>query len=596
MGDIKLLDDLTINKIAAGEVIERPSSVVKELIENSLDAGAMHIHVKIENGGKDLIQVIDDGKGMDKDDAVLALERHATSKIRNDQDLLNLQTLGFRGEALPSIAAVSRLELKTCTRGAGEGVIVQAVGGNIISVTPAGLPQGTAVTVNDLYFNTPARLKFMKSIPTETGHIKDTVSCLALANPDVAFQLRHHDMEVLFAPGDGDPLHAVGAVFGNGIIKNLIPLSGEWGAMQIAGYIGRPEIARSNRNNQIIILNGRWIRSRTVSAAVEKAFHTYLPIARFPFFFIEIKLAPEFVDVNVHPAKTEVRFKDENEVFRGIFHLTREALTQGMTKQTGVISVPARKFPTPPPADTVKYPMPSVAKPESNLFVREEAAPTVEWIKPTVTPPVEAEKPFSPQVRGGQAENGRREPVLLYDRTYIIMTDGDGLCLTDQHAAHERVLFERLMKGFEENSGQGQLLLEPVVVEVTPEQKEALTNETMAILNRIGFAVEWFGPEMLIIRGIPTAVPNTDAPDLFQQILADLARGGTGKEQPILDKIIATIACRHAVKAGDILSEQEIHGLLKDLAACTKPYTCPHGRPTQVKISREEIKRLFWRS
>lgn len=598
MGQIHRLDDVTINKIAAGEVIERPASVVKELLENALDANARRIHVKIVNGGRSLIQIVDDGHGMDREDAVLALERHATSKIRQESDLGDLSTLGFRGEALPSIAAVSRFELETRTGDSIEGTLVVSEGGKILSVESTGAPIGTRVSVQELYFNTPARLKFLKSIPTETSHIKETVSYLALAYPEVSFTLHHGDMELLFTPGDGELEHAIAAVFGMGVSKNLIKLPNtNWGPLWIAGYIGRPEIARPSRSQQIVVLNRRWIRSRAIGAAVEKAFHTYLPIARFPFFFLDLRLDPALVDFNVHPAKTEVRFLDEREVFRGVYHLVSDALHSAMsiptlTKNTEVfkareasskeiVNAPFKKD-----SPIVNYP---VSSQKQQLFMVEEAASTVEWMAPTVSQ-LESK---TDTLLHEEEPSTIAPPIGVFDETFLISLTEEGIILTDQHAAHERIRYEHLMKRGEEKENFAQGLLEPIVFELSSEEL-ALLPDTLDVFKELGFDLEWFGPDSLLMRALPSGCKISDGADLLHQIIHDLIDTKPAST-PIKERILTIMACRTAVKAGDRLTEQEATVLLKELAACDNPYTCPHGRPTQIRLDREAIYKMFRR-
>lgn len=593
MGRISVLDELTINKIAAGEVVERPASVVKELLENSLDAGASHIRIQIENGGRNLIQILDDGCGMDRDDALLSLERHATSKIKDENDLDGLSTLGFRGEALPSIASVSDLLLETCA--GGEGTAIHCEGGRIVSVNPAGLPHGTRITVRDLFYNMPARLKYLKSIPTEAGHIKESVSNLALANPNVSFTLHHKDLELLFTPGNDDPLQTIAAVFGSNVVKDVIAVEAQQGPMTLSGFIGKPEIAKPSRSHQVIILNGRWIRSRLISSAVEKAYHTYLPIARYPMFIVDIKLDPALVDVNVHPAKMEVRFSDESETFRQIYHSVRETLTRGVTTATWEHA----PFRTPttfsPPSPTIRPAYRPAQQSYTPLFAKEQAA-AVEWIPAprnttsgSILPPVTDEAPVY-QV----SKNERAASYQVFDQTYIVTVEPDGIVFTDQHAAHERIQYERLIRRSEQGDLHGQLLLQPLVMELSPEE-DAVMERATEVLNQSGFEIEIFGPSTVLLRGLPAEVSATDAERVFHEILSEFVQGLTGSVQSARDRIFAMLACRSAIKAGDSVGEMEIRRLMDDLAACQNPNTCPHGRPAQIKFHRDDILRMFRR-
>jgi DNA mismatch repair protein MutL len=613
MSNIHLLDEVTINKIAAGEVIERPSSVVKELIENALDADARRVDIKIISGGRELIQVIDDGNGMDREDAIKSLERHATSKINTDQDLQTLSSLGFRGEALPSIASVSRFKLETCMRGSVEGTSINCEGGRILGIETAGVPSGTRISVRDLYYNTPARLKFMKTIPTEMSHIKETVSCLALAHPNVSFSLLHDESELLFCTGDGRTDHTLASIFGNMTIKNLIPIeSGNWGPLTISGYIGRPEIARPNRNQQIIIINHRWIRSRTISAAVEKAYRTYLPIARFPFFFLDIQIDPALIDVNVHPAKTEVRFLGENEVFRGVYHLVNAALNEKMSVISGTEIRPASQrkqnkqdllssydpaYKAPATSKYVKYPT-TESKKTVPLFVSEEAVSSnIVWI-----PPIKNDNDSINETKiAGHEDSFKKSqakidgfgPYLVFDDTFLVTLCADGIILTDQHAAHERVLYEKYLQREANNVGEGQLLLEPIVIELSPDEIE-IASRLLDELRLIGFELDWFGEETLIVRSVPNGISVTNATVIFHQLIDDIKLTGESKTS-IKERIITTLACRTAIKAGDKLTAFEAKKLLEDLAECKNPFNCPHGRPTQIRLDHDELYRLFRR-
>jgi DNA mismatch repair protein MutL len=611
IGIIHRLDDTTINKIAAGEIVERPASVIKELVENSIDAGASRIEIEIRNGGRQLIKIVDNGCGMEHEDAILAIERHATSKISVPDDLWALHTLGFRGEALPSVASVSRLELTTKPRCQQLGTYLEVDSGLLKKVKEVGAADGTTIMVHDLFYNTPARLKYLKAIPTETGYISEIVARLALGYPNISFRLQHHQYELLFTPGNGDLEETIVAVFGKEIAREMIALTHEENGLKISGYYGKPAIARNNRNYEIFFVNGRYFRSRTLSAAVEKAFHTLLPIARYPFVIMFVELDPALVDVNVHPSKQEVRFAHESEIFKPIYHSIHNSLkyhsfiadwvAPDFGDNLKMTAPSAALRPATPAMQSVPIHYTEYIEPKPNLAtVNEEQAALSEE-----TPVCLVESPAAtvsgtvtiPEA-GGQSLSALPETIHIYPNpflnTYIIASDRKGLLFIDQHAAHERVLYEKYLKHAKGESGTQSLLI-PLTLNLNFTQYKLIT-ERLTFFSEIGFDLENFGGKTIIVRGVPLALVNYD----YEQIILDLIEQYMNFKSfknpaEIKEAFLITMSCRTAVKAGDKLQLEELNNLVNELFKCDNPYTCPHGRPTIFRISTEELTKKFLR-
>lgn len=591
MGNIRLLSEATINKIAAGEIIERPASVVKELIENSLDAGATKIEVEVRAGGRQLIRVTDNGSGMDRDDAVMALERHSTSKISEAEDLENLTTLGFRGEALASIAAVSVFKLVTVPRDGGIGTLLEAKAGIIKSVQETGAAVGTTITVRDLFFNVPARLKYVKSIPTEASYIANLIGRLAMSRPDVSFRLLHGDFEVLFTHGNGNMSEVLNAVLGKDVARDLLAIDYQAENLRVSGFIGKPEHARSNRHYQYFFVNGRTVRSPLVGSALEKAYKTLLPIARFPLAVIFLELPGTEVDVNVHPTKAEVKFSREDAIFSAVHRAVSNALRQNelipswKSKEEGASGT---GLPGQIPTRTQTG---LGFGPQSKLqFAHPEKGGDVGYIVAESVEVGESSKGVT-----GRTEDQAKVHCLQgdLDRTYIFATDGDGLILIDQHAAHERILYERLMHNL--NSSNSQMLVIPETLELNYRQYK-VASERLSVFKSLGYDLEPFGGKTIVIRAVPVIKGITDHKlvllDLIEQLLTT-ERFDNPKE--VQEAFIITMSCRAAVKAGDRLADIERDQLLSDLWQTGNPYTCPHGRPTMIRLSRDELDRRFRR-
>ncbi len=662
MGRIIVLDENTSNKIAAGEVVEKPASVVKELVENSIDAGATSISVDIKNGGISYIKITDNGSGMDEDDVEIAFERHATSKIKRAEDLDSVITMGFRGEALASIASVASVELMTKTAASTYGMYVHIRGGVFQDVRQTGCPVGTTFIIKDLFFNTPARYKFLKKDSTEAGYISDTISRIALGNPDISFKLTNGKTTLIHTPGNNDLKSVIYSIYGKELIKDLVAVEYADEKIKISGYVGKPEAARSNRNYQSLYINKRYVKSKMVSYSVEQAFTSILMKNRFPFFVLNIDINPVLVDANVHPAKTEVRFADESNLSRTIYMAVSNALTTGGSLFNPV-SVPNKdrelfKF-TDNSQNKVEYlqkeielnkqedykkaeevrlftkalePLAktevnkasmSLEKPQTDTSsftftkseeynVRQPQEVTVEVKQEKTTElnnnsEVIKEADFSEEVAAvlseddGEVNTENLHPELADMKyigqafsTYILLQSNDELVMVDQHAAHERIIYEKLRVKFDSQENTTQLLLEPVVIQLQPFELDAVKSKH-ELLKGIGFVFEDFGNNSIIIRGIPYMVGDCSPRDIFIELTQKLQESIRPVSTPLADEIIHTIACKAAIKANKKLDEKEVHQLLIELSKTGRRYTCPHGRPTVIRLTKYEIEKMFKR-
>ncbi len=583
---IRVLPEEVASKIAAGEVVERPESVVKELIENSLDAEATGISVEVERGGRRRIRVADDGVGIPPDEIELAFARYATSKLTSAGDLDHITTLGFRGEALASIAAVSRVTLLSRTRDSEIGARIRLEGGRVIEKVPAGAPVGTTVTVEDLFFNTPARLKFLKSERTERRRIEGLVSRYAMAYPHVRFRLSLEGREVFRSTGSGDAADVMIEVFGLDRFRQMIelgPVEVETegsGIIRVRGYIGAPSLHHANRTHITLFVNGRHIRDAGLTYAVSQAYHTLLPHDRYPVAVVMIELPPEDVDVNVHPTKAEVRFRRPNEVFSALRRVIREALLA----ESPIASA------TPEPSGWV---------PPGRTPVHTEPRP-VQTRMPLPTPaPGRRTYQATPHAPSGEPdERPRSLPILRVvgqvGAMYIVAEGPVGMYLIDQHAAHERVLFERFMAEYRAGGMVGQRVLDGVVVELSRERASIL-QENLDVLAAMGFGIEPFGRATFKITAIP-AIFSDEAPERILDAILDDLEGGDEPGELALEERIAARACKQAaIKAGQVLSFDEMQELVRQLEYCANPLTCPHGRPTLIHISSDQLAREFGR-
>jgi DNA mismatch repair protein MutL len=568
---IRVLPQEVASKIAAGEVIERPESVVKELIENALDASGNRIHITIEKGGKKLIEVIDDGCGIPSQEVPLVLERHSTSKLSAIEDLFTLESLGFRGEALTSISAVSHMEL--ITRTMDEDVATRLVidGGHADAPQPIGAPTGTTVRVRDLFYNLPARLKFLKTENTERRRIQSLVSRYALAYPDVSFELTIEGRRVLQTTGNGQRREVLANIFGLEIAKNMIALPDPIeGPIQVNGFVSPPSIHRGTRREITFFVQGRWIHDQSLSAAVIQAYHGLLMVGRYPMAVILLKMPSQYVDVNVHPAKAEVRFQDPQQVFTIVQRAIRGTLL-GQTIE--------------PPVHF-----------ESSWWQRDSVAD-----QKVIDPAWEMDRnltvdrvPEIIQTRLPHTKVPLLRPVGQVGATYLVAEGPDGLYLIDQHAAHERVLYEAMMEAHKEGKLESQQLLEAIRLEMTRGEASTL-EENLDLLNSLGFEIEPFGREMYRVRAVPAVLANADPGKAVMVVVENLGENESPLERQIESRVIARVCKQAAVKAGQILSLEEQRKLIQDLEACEVPRTCPHGRPTMIHLSVDTLEKQFGR-
>jgi DNA mismatch repair protein MutL len=578
-GRIRILPEALQNRIAAGEVVEAPFSVVKELLENAIDAAADEIAVDLKGGGGDLIRLADNGAGMNAEDALAAFDRFATSKLTSDADLSGIATLGFRGEALPSIAAVSRLRLVTCERGSTEGTEVNLVGGEIRDVRPAGRAPGTTIEVSSLFWNTPARRKFLRSDKTELRRIMDLLSEYAILYPGIRLDVSADGNPVLSLLATDAVRDRLSALLGSGVAREMVPIAGGVAAYSVSGFAGRPSIARPRGAFQVLSVNGRPVRSRIIYAAVRAGYGELLPRDRQPSIVLFVEADRRLVDVNVHPMKREVRFGDERAIFAAVETAVRAALL-AHEAMPGLAPLPAA--PSSEAAQTREE-----AWEETRLHfpaeVREAAAGAPGRADAGAEGPATAEAPEEPkfwQLHG----------------QYIFVQTREGVLIIDQHAAHERIFYERArarLSGAAE-AGSSQQLLFPVVVELAPSEWQTF-EEIEPLLARLGFTVRPLSGRTVLLEAVPGAFPRLPHERILQDILADVP-SGTPALRDLIESIASTVACRTAIKAGERLREDEMRALVDQLFATELPYSCPHGRPTLMRITTSELDKRFGRT
>ena len=718
MGNIVLLDDLTINKIAAGEVIERPASVIKEMVENSIDAGANNITVEIKNGGISFIKITDNGKGIAADDLEIAFERHATSKIRSADDLDLVTSMGFRGEALASIAAIANVEMisKTENQDTGYKIVVEA--GNVLNKQEVGCQTGTSITVRNLFFNTPVRYKFLKKDYTESGYVEDVITRIALVNPDIAIKLINNGKTIIQTNGNGDLKSVIYSIYGKDIATGILPVDYTYEDLQISGVIGKPEIARSNRTNQLFFVNKRYIKDKTLSAATEQAFKGLIPIGKFGFVILNITMNPSKVDVNVHPAKLEVRFEEENKIFQSIYHSIKDTLLKSElvanTEQQESIEVNEskglfdyRKNETQKiedynneeskiktnvsnssntvsslnigqggPVNTADV-LEQLRKIQSDLkkqdevndiendIENQEENTTQEQNVENSIPKEESEeikelntkndevnkkleevnkqikelenmqyegktatdfsemyqklfgtKPMSTNNNEGKTDEEDvdlvKDNISIFEEseeykkptykfigivfnTYIIIEMDKEMYILDQHAAHERIMYEKVKKNYySEGTKDSQMLLLPDIITLTHKEME-IARDNIELFENAGFCLEEFGENTIKLTGIPTICLEIDNKELFLETLDEINTVARTAKQEKEEKFIATVACKAAVKANMVLDKAEVESLMDKLLELPNPFTCPHGRPTAIKMSKYDIERKFAR-
>jgi DNA mismatch repair protein MutL len=614
MGKIRKLDDQLSNKIAAGEVVERPASVVKELVENAIDANSTAIEIELEEAGLAKIRVIDNGDGMEEDDCLVAFERHATSKIKDEHDLFRIRTLGFRGEALPSIASVSEVEMKTST-GNGPGTKVVLKGGELVKHERTASRKGTEITVSNLFFNTPARLKYMKTIHTELGHVTDVVNRLAMAHPNISFRLRHHGKQLLYTSGNGDVRHVLAAIYGMDVAKKMIPIEAESLDFTIKGYISLPEVTRASRNYISAIVNGRYVRNIPLMKAIEAGYHTLLPIGRYPVVLLSIAMDPVLVDVNVHPAKLEVRFSKEAE----LNELVTEAVRQAFRTRTLIPTMSiSRQEAAKPKAEQAAWTFEHVVKEPSvpDLVQMAKPQPTTSWQEEkeesTRMLPEEDEREQTNEYDGameaeeheeqaggnGQEHKNDRIPPLYpigqMHGTYILAQNEQGLYIIDQHAAQERIKYEYFREKVGEVTNEVQELLVPLMLQY-PADEYVWIDAHREELAKCGVFLEPFGHHTFIVRSHPTWFPKGQETEIIEEMIQQVLDMKKVDIKQLREKAAILMSCKQSIKANQHLRDDEIFALLEALRKTTDPFTCPHGRPIIIHFSTYELEKMFKR-
>ncbi|MEC1662470.1 DNA mismatch repair endonuclease MutL [Bacillus halotolerans] len=621
---IQLSDELS-NKIAAGEVVERPASVVKELVENAIDADSTVIEIDIEEAGLASIRVLDNGEGMENEDCKRAFRRHATSKIKDENDLFRVRTLGFRGEALPSIASVSHLEITTST-GEGAGTKLMLQGGNIISESRSSSRKGTEIVVSNLFFNTPARLKYMKTVHTELGNITDVVNRIALAHPEVSIRLRHHGKNLLQTNGNGEVRHVLAAIYGTAVAKKMLPLHVSSLDFEVKGYIALPEITRASRNYMSSVINGRYIKNFPLVKAVHEGYHTLLPIGRHPITFIEITMDPILVDVNVHPSKLEVRLSKETELhdlirdgIKDVFKQQQLIPSAQLPKKSAPVIKNEQQFMTfdEKPAERKvpeKAPMPSYSPMKLSSVVKEpveiedelpseqlETLSVAETTQDIAEPAVSEELPEAFEQEPAQElqqTSSERVPIMYpigqMHGTYILAQNENGLYIIDQHAAQERIKYEY----FREKVGEVEPEVQDMIVPLTFHYS---TNEALIIeqhqqeLESVGVFLESFGSNSYIVRCHPAWFPKGEEAELIEEIIQQVLDSKNIDIKKLREEAAIMMSCKGSIKANRHLRNDEIKALLDDLRSTSDPFTCPHGRPIIIHHSTYEMEKMFKR-
>lgn len=710
MGNIVLLDELTINQIAAGEVIERPASVVKELIENSIDAGATNITIEIKNGGISYIRITDNGKGIMPDDMEIAFERHATSKIRQAKDLETVKSMGFRGEALASIAAIARVELVSKTESSDIGRKVVVEGGKVISNEEIGCPKGTTITVQNLFFNTPVRYKFLKKDFTEFGYIEDAVTRIALINPNIAIRLINSGKTVIQTSGNNDMKTVIYNIYGKDIAENCLNVDYTYEDIKVTGVVGKPIISRSNRSNQLFFVNKRYVKDKALTSAAEQGFKGMITIGKFGFLILNISVDPHKVDVNVHPAKLEVRFEEESKVFKAIYHSIKETLLKedlvseaekikniDITKKTNIqepkqiynTEVTKSKDNTTPifgslfkkiknsqmskedeeisgvksnPIEEIfrnrenkEENINEIKNIDENIKTDKENIETIENkepIKPIenksdlnnimekvhkleensmepdeknfdemyakmfgrlpIEENVQEDNKLNEDAEEYHFDDANTENMSLFTKnninsipnykfigiafsTYIIIEMEKELYIIDQHASHERIMYEKIKKNYySDGPKESQLMLLPDIITLTHKEM-GIAKDNMELFEKAGFTLEEFGENTIKLTGVPNVCIDLETRELFLETLDEINTVARTAKQEIEERFIATVACKAAVKANMALTREEVDELMKELLVLPNPFTCPHGRPTAIRMSKSEIEKKFSR-
>ncbi|WP_060681854.1 DNA mismatch repair endonuclease MutL [Virgibacillus halodenitrificans] len=610
------MPDALANKIAAGEVVERPASVVKELVENSIDANSTWIKVELMEAGLQHIKITDDGEGMAEDDCEHAFLRHATSKIKNETDLFHVKTLGFRGEALASIASVSRLTIKT-SQGKHAGTVLQLEGGKMIERKKGDARRGTEITVDDLFFNTPARLKYMKTIHTELGHITDLLNRLALSHPEIRFEATHNGKGLFKTPGTGDVLQVISQVYGMGVARKMLPIKKKTLDFSIHGYIAKPEITRASRNYVSTIINGRYIKSIPLTQAIIRAYHTLLPIGRSPIVVLDIKMDPILVDVNVHPTKLEVRFSKEKELFSAIEDTIKHKFRE-ITLIPEMQQKPAKKEVTQQnmmdfgdsSTQEVRYPTHEETIREQSYQEAEEPSNKEGEVANTYQPNGPVADFYAPSSQVDMKEDesvlnekqitthAQRVPIMYpigqLQGTYILAQNENGLYMVDQHAAQERIKYEFFKKKLGTTTNESQELLIPLTFEFS--KQESLFLETYKEeLEKVGLFFEPFGHQTYVIRSHPNWFPNGFEEEIIREMIDQIMNEEKVNIESIREEAAILMSCKRSIKANHYLNHDDMFRLLEDLRKTTDPFTCPHGRPIIIHFSSYELEKMFKR-
>ncbi|MCI0766106.1 DNA mismatch repair endonuclease MutL [Bacillus sp. TL12] len=642
MGKIRKLDDQLSNLIAAGEVVERPASVVKELVENSIDANSTSIEIHLEEAGLSKIRIIDNGDGIDEEDCIVAFERHATSKIKDENDLFRIRTLGFRGEALPSIASVSELELITST-GDAPGTHLVIKGGDIIKQEKTASRKGTDITVQNLFFNTPARLKYMKTIHTELGNITDIVYRIAMSHPEVSLKLFHNEKKLLHTSGNGDVRQVLAAIYSIQVAKKLIPIEAESLDFTIRGYVTLPEVTRASRNYMSTIVNGRYVRNYVLMKAIQQGYHTLLPVGRYPIGFLSIEMDPMLVDVNVHPAKLEVRFSKEQELLQLIESTLQDAFKKiQLIPDAGVTTKKKEKDqsvqeqfyfehtkPKEPPMSNIVLPTGMDEKQEEVSTIKQKPAPQLwqpskqEWqppeslvreenkwqpSKPIIEESIPEAKDWGSSDDGFELEeeeeiqeiemNGNDLPPLYpigqMHGTYIFAQNDKGLYMIDQHAAQERINYEYFRDKVGQVTQEVQELLVPYRIDLSLTEFLRVEEE-LEELKKVGLFLEQFGHQSFIVRSHPTWFPKGKETEIIDEMMQQVVKLKKVDIKKLREEVAIMMSCKASIKANQYLTNDQIFALLEELRTTTNPYTCPHGRPILVHHSTYELEKMFKR-
>ena len=607
MGKIRRMSEQLANMIAAGEVIERPASVVKELLENAIDANSTSIEIQLQDSGVRQIRVIDNGEGMSESDALLAFERHATSKVKTQYDIFRIQTLGFRGEALPSIASVSDVHVKT-SDGASSGVHLNIKAGEVLVNEPGVMRKGTEMEVNHLFFNTPARLKHIKSLNTELSHITDYLNKIALSHPEIAFKLLNNQRLLFQTNGQNNLQSVIASVYGFDVAKKMIPFSAKNDDFEISGFLSDPIINRASRNYVTIIVNGRAIRNYNLMRSIIEAYHTLLPKDKYPIVVLNLKLDPILVDVNVHPAKLEVRFSQEESLKTFIYHELRNVLKQVEYIPETQIEEPKVVMPK-PIQQTLSLTKEATFKPtiavqmvdENPIELKKESVDVKKesvHVEEVAEPMVSLEQPaqdFKVVVPTRQAiPQLELHYIGQLHGTYLLAQNEEGLFIVDQHAAMERIQYEKNYALLKDVKGDCIELIIPMVLKYS-ENELLLLKESLPSLMKFGFEIEEFGGQSLVVRTIPVWVQNLDAKLIVETILQQIIYDNKVDIGKLRESVAIMMSCKGSIKANQYINEHEIKQMLVDLCLCDQPYTCPHGRPIIVKLTKYEIEKLFKR-